>query len=231
MRYRCFATDYDGTIAHDGRVDAATTDALRRLKAAGVKLLLVSGRHLHDFYDWYPEADLFDRLVLENGAISYDPITRQTRRLAPAPPEALVARLRAANIPLAVGHSILATYDPHGQPVFDALQELALDWHVVRNKGAIMVLPTGVDKASGLAAALDELGIGAAETVAAGDAENDQAMLRYCGFAMAPSNSLESVKADADWVTAGARGQGVQELIERWLTSGLDEAASRRRKV
>lgn len=228
MRYRCFATDYDGTIAHDGVVTDATTAALRRLRDSGVKVLLVSGRELPGIFDAFPAvADVFDRLVLENGAISYDPLSRQTRLLAPAPPEPFITRLRGSGIPLSVGQSVVSTYEPHGQPVFDAIEELGLDWHVVYNKGAIMALPNGVSKASGLAAALQELGIGPGETVCAGDAENDHAMMQYCGLAMAPANALAAVKADAALVTAAAHGAGVEELIDRWLGRGLDDVPRR----
>ena len=39
MQLIAFATDYDGTLAHHGQVDAPTIEALERLKAAGRKLL------------------------------------------------------------------------------------------------------------------------------------------------------------------------------------------------
>ena len=38
MRYLALATDYDETIAFDGRVDEPTVEALRRAKAAGLRL-------------------------------------------------------------------------------------------------------------------------------------------------------------------------------------------------
>ncbi len=44
--YRALATDFDGTIAHDGVVDDATIAALERARAAGLCLLLVTGREL-----------------------------------------------------------------------------------------------------------------------------------------------------------------------------------------
>src|SRR4051812_4525728 len=48
MRYLALATDYDGTIAHDGVVDDATLDALRRLRESGRRVLLVTGRELDE---------------------------------------------------------------------------------------------------------------------------------------------------------------------------------------
>src|ERR1051326_2375303 len=46
MRYHALACDYDGTIAHDGRVDEKTLAALERLLASGRRLILVTGREL-----------------------------------------------------------------------------------------------------------------------------------------------------------------------------------------
>lgn len=227
MPYTAFATDFDGTIAHDGVVDEPTVDALRRLKASGVKLILVSGRELTDFFNVFAHADLFDLLVLENGAILYDPATKKTRLLAPAPPAPLVERLQKLNIPLSIGHSVVATVEPHEHAVLDAIRDLELEWHVIFNKGAVMCLPAGVTKATGLVPALEQLGLTPEATVAAGDAENDHAMLQLCGLAVAPANALDSVKAAVDLVTAGKRGDGVIELIDRWLTRGLDDVENK----
>ena len=48
MRYFALATDYDGTIAHDGIVNDKTVDALLKLQASGRSLILVTGRELDD---------------------------------------------------------------------------------------------------------------------------------------------------------------------------------------
>src|SRR6266550_2144459 len=48
-----------------------------------------------------------------------------------------------------------------------------LELQVIFNKGAVMVLPFGVDKATGLTVALKEMKVLPAEVVAIGDAEND----------------------------------------------------------
>ena len=228
MRYQCLATDYDGTIAHDGVVDAATIAALRRTRDSGRKLVLVSGRELEDFFATFAHADLFDRLVLENGALLYEPVTRRTRLIAAAPPPALVDELRRRGVPLSVGRSILATVVPHEHAVLAAVRDLGLEWHVVFNKGAVMALPPGVTKATGLIPALEELGIPAESVVGVGDAENDHAFLQLCGLSVAVANALPAVKATADLVTAGARGAGVIELIDRLLADDLAGVTRRR---
>lgn len=226
MRYAALATDYDGTLAHDGRVDAATISALQRARAAGLRLVMVTGRELSDLFNTFEHPELFDRIVAENGALLYDPASKKIEALAAAPPPALLARLSQLNVPISVGHSIVATVEPHEQVVLAALRDLGLDWHIIFNKGAVMALPSEVTKATGLAPALAALGVDPARTVGVGDAENDQPFLRVCGLAVAVDNALPSVKAVAHLVTAGARGAGVTELIERLLADELDTPAS-----
>ena len=77
-----------------------------------------------------------------------------------------------------------------------------------------MVLPAGVNKATGLAAALKELQLSPHNVVAVGDAESDHAFLRACGCAAAVANALPMLKETADIRLAGARGAGVAELVE-----------------
>lgn len=222
MRYRALATDYDGTIAHDGRIDDATLDALRRVRAAGRQLLLVTGRELTDLFNTFAYVDIFDRVVAENGAVLYDPASKAVEVLAPSPPSPFVERLAAEGVPLSIGHCIVATVEPHEHAVLTAIHELGLEWHVIFNKGSVMALPAEVTKATGLGPALAALGLSHEETIAVGDAENDQVFLRRCGLAVAVANALPSVKALADVVTDGARGAGVAELIVRWLDGDLD---------
>jgi hydroxymethylpyrimidine pyrophosphatase-like HAD family hydrolase len=89
------------------------------------------------------------------------------------------------------------------------------------NKGAVMVLPASVNKATGLNAALEELGISPRDIVGIGDAENDEAFLLMCGCSVAVANALDALKARADHVTVGEDGAGVREIID-WLISGHD---------
>jgi hydroxymethylpyrimidine pyrophosphatase-like HAD family hydrolase len=129
-------------------------------------------------------------------------------------------------IPISVGHSVVATVEPHDQAVLTAIRELSLDWHVIFNKGSVMALPSDVTKATGLAAALEITGWRWSETVGVGDAENDIAFLRRSGLAVAVANALPTVKEIADLVTIGARGAGVVELLEQWGRGALDRLAT-----
>ncbi len=224
MRYLALGCDYDGTVAVDGRIAPATRTALQRLRGTGRHLVLVTGRQLEDLQTVCPHLELFTSVVAENGAVLYEPASRKPKLLAEPPPERFVAALRERHVqPLFVGRSIVATREPHQTVVREVIRDLGLEWQVIFNKGAVMVLPAGVNKASGLSAALRELGIAAENVVGVGDAENDTAFLRLCGRSVAVANALPMVKEMADWVTRGAEGAGVVELIEELLANDLSE--------
>lgn len=223
MRYLALATDYDGTVAHDGVVDDATLDALRRLRESKRRVVLVTGRELDELIGIFPQMELFDRVVAENGALLYDPTTKGRRFLSPPPPPALIEELQKRAVPVSVGGTIVATVQPYEHAVLAAIRDLGLEWHVIFNKGSVMALPSGINKAAGLAPALEELAIPARQVVGVGDAENDHAFLRMCGVSVAVANALPSLKEAADIVTAGARGFGVTELINRMLANDLED--------
>lgn len=227
MRYLALATDYDGTLAHEGVVDAATLAALRRLKESGRRAILVTGRELNDLRVVFPELAVFDRIVTENGAQVFTPETGEELLLGPPPPEAFVQRLREQGVPLSVGRVIVATWEPHQHTVLAAIKELGLELQVIFNKGAVMVLPSGINKASGLAAALKELSLSPHNTVGVGDAENDHALVAACEVGVAVANALPMLKEHADWTTSGARGEGVTQLIDALIENDLGPLADK----
>ena len=215
MYFLALAADYDGTIADHGVVARETLEALHRFKRTGRRLILVTGRRLPSIQRAFPEYSLFDRIVAENGAVLFDPSKEEERAIAPPPPPQLVAALqRRAVTPLHVGRSIVATWEPQDKVVLEEIKALGLELQIIFNKGAVMVLPPGVNKASGLAEALLDLGISSRNVVGVGDAENDHAFLRACGCSAAVANALPAVKDAADIVLRGDHGIGISELID-----------------
>jgi HAD superfamily hydrolase (TIGR01484 family) len=222
MRYQVLATDYDGTLATHGRVEEPTLAALERLLATGRRLVMVTGRELPELLDIFPRADLFEWIVAENGALLYRPSSREEKPLAPPPPPQFVDEMRKRGAkPLSVGRSIVATFEPHEKTALDAIRDLGLELQVIFNKGSVMVLPAGVNKATGLTAALKELGLSPHNAVGIGDAENDHAFLRLCEFSAAVANALPAVKDTADLVTKADHGAGVVELIDALVADDL----------
>jgi hydroxymethylpyrimidine pyrophosphatase-like HAD family hydrolase len=224
MQYHVLAVDYDGTLATDGRVDDATVEALRAVKKSGRKLVLVTGRVLPTLFEVFPHTGLFDLIVAENGALVFDPATEESSLLGSPPPQDFMNMLSERGVPpLEIGHVIVATWTPHETVVFEAIRDLRLELQIIFNKGAVMVLPSGINKAAGLSAALEKLGYSPHNTVGIGDAENDQAFLELCGVSAAVSNALDSVKQLVDWELTQARGAGVAEAIVQLLENDLEQ--------
>jgi hydroxymethylpyrimidine pyrophosphatase-like HAD family hydrolase len=224
MHYLVLATDYDGTIADEGVVDTLTLAALERLRGTDRRLILVTGRDLTDLQQVMPRLDLFDLVVAENGALLYDPADHKVQALGDAPPPAFAERLRELGVaPLWLGQVIVATRQPNAGKVTSAISDLGLDLQITMNRGTVMVLPAGVTKASGLHGALAQLGLSPLNCIGIGDAENDLAFLDVCGLPVAVANAVTAVKERAAFVTTGARGAGVAELIAQLLTTDLAE--------
>jgi len=227
MRYHLLATDYDGTLATDGTVAPETVAALEDVLASGRRIVLVTGRELDDLMSVYPDLSIFERVVAENGALLYRPATKERRRLAEPPPPALLAALRRRGVaPLSVGEVIVATREPHEAAVLEAIRELGLELQVIFNKGAVMILPAGVNKATGLTAALEELKISPHNVVGVGDAENDHSFLKLCERSAAVGDALPAIRDNADLLLRGDAGAGVRELAAELVAHDLEATRS-----
>src|SRR5687767_7458538 len=160
MRFLVLATDYDETLADHGRVRPEVLAALERVKASGRRLVLVTGRELPDLRRVFPGVTMFDAVVAENGGLLYLSETRVEKSLGEPASAELAGRLAARGVtPLSVGRCIVATREPHHLAVLEEIKHLGLELQVIFNKGAVMVLPAGLHKGSGLAAALGALSL------------------------------------------------------------------------
>ena len=222
MRYLALATDYDGTIATDGQMSAEAVAAIARLRKSGRRAILVTGRRLDELLAVCPQIDLFDYVVAENGALVYAPRTRAETLLGKPPPAEFIERLRSLGVDrIEVGRVIVSTWLPNHIAVLQAIQETGLELHVIFNRAAVMVLPAGVNKVTGLDYALRKLGLSFHEAVGIGDAENDHSFLERCECAVAVANAVPSIRQLAAFVTQREAGQGVAELIDELIADDL----------
>jgi len=213
-------------------IDDLTWAACRKLRDSGRKLIMVTGRELDELLGLIQHPEMFDRIVAENGALVYCPATKAIKLLAKAPPKQFAEELARRGVDrVAVGRVIVAAWEPHQDTILHVIHDMALELQVIFNKGAVMVLPSGVNKATGLEAALKDLGLSQHNVVAVGDAENDHALLTNAEVGAAVNNALPVLKAHADIVLRGDHGNGVAELIERVIATDLIEASPGRHRV
>ncbi|MDN5915073.1 MAG: Cof-type HAD-IIB family hydrolase [Pseudonocardia sp.] len=86
----------------------------------------------------------------------------------------------------------------------------------------VTVVAAGVSKASGLARVSRRLGIDAADVLAVGDGDNDREMLRWAGHGVAMGQAPDTVRADADEVTAPVSDDGLADTLDRWFATTVD---------
>lgn len=228
MRYLALAIDYDGTLADHDRVAAHAEHALERLRTSGRRAVLVTGRRLDDLLALCSCIRLFDLVVAENGAILYNPASGEETQLADPPPARFVETLRERGVePLEIGKVMLGTWAPQRVTVQNIIWELGLETQVVGNRNAVMMLPAGINKATGLECALRELGLSRHEVVGIGDGENDHSFLRRCECAVAVANAAAPIRDIAAIVTQARNGEGVVELIDELIANDLQRTRGR----
>ena len=222
MRYLALVTDYDGTIATKGRASAAALHAIARLRASGRRAILVTGRRLDDLLTVLPQIELFDYVVAENGAVLYAPGTREETLLGKPPPAEFIERLASLGVePTEIGRVVISTWLPHQTAVLQAVQDTGLELLIAFNKNAVMVLPTGINKATGLDYALRKLGLSFHEAVGVGNAENDHSFLERCECAVAVADAVPSIRRLVALVTQNEAGLGVAELVDELIADDL----------
>jgi phosphoglycolate phosphatase-like HAD superfamily hydrolase len=206
------ALDLDGTLTSAGRISPETLDAIDQARRGGLVVVLVTGRIGEELKADFPDiADHVDALVLENGAVT---VTHGKAHLLSAPvDDGLDAALAHRDVPYRRGEVLLAIDGEHAITVLELIGQLGLDCQLVRNRGALMVLPADVTKGSGLSAVLTELNLSVHNTLAVGDAENDLSMFKVAEIGAAVANAVPAVQRNADLVLVHDDGAGLANLL------------------
>lgn len=226
--FRAVALDFDGTISSGGGPpDDALVAALAEVRAAGLAVILVTGRIVAELEEAWPGAvGAVDCVVAENGAVL---LTPTWRRLLATPVDArLDAALARAGVAVRRGEVLLAGAAVDEAAILGEVRALQLGCQTLANRGELMVLPAGVSKAGGLARALSQLGLSFHDTIAVGDAENDLALGEMSELLVAVGDAVDSLKAAADLVLDRPDGEGVAAFLRGDVVAGRRHVHSRR---
>lgn len=220
MYRRVLAFDFDGTLARDGAVPPHLKDDLTRLNQAGFALFLVTGRR-YEGLTLPGLIDLFEAIVWENGAVVSRTATHEVYLPFGYIDPALIAELEYRHVPLENGLAIVSTWTQHLDKVWEAFQAWGGDATIVPNKGAIMILPAGAAKGTGLEQALRLSGYSPRSVISFGDGENDVSLLQVGELGVTVADGVPRLKAVADMVMDRRGPDGVAEFLETFL---LDDA-------
>jgi hydroxymethylpyrimidine pyrophosphatase-like HAD family hydrolase len=230
--FKALACDYDGTLAFEDRIPPVVREALERARQAGLRLLLVTGRTFFELTRVCDCLELFDAVVAENGAVLYYPGSAMIRDQGPAVPGRLLAELDRRGIYYQVGRVILGAARGDEGVLLEVLAAAGVTRDLIYNRAALMLLPAGVSKGTGVQHALRVLGLSPHDVLALGDAENDLPLFDACGFSACPGDSLQAIQERVDWVFPGVHGAGIAAAItEQILPDRLTVQDSPRHRI
>jgi len=210
--FHAIAIDFDGTLTDHAGPTPDVLAAVAEVRGRGTKVVLVTGRILAELREVFPDADdHFDCIVAENGTVLC--VARVARLLAPPVRFELDEALLRRGIPFRRGQVVLASHGAWDVPVTEEIRRLGLECQIVRNRGEMMILPSGVSKGFGVFQALGDLGVSHHSTIAIGDAENDHSLLETCELGVAVGNAVDALKRHADLVLEEPEGAGVAAFL------------------
>jgi hydroxymethylpyrimidine pyrophosphatase-like HAD family hydrolase len=231
MYCRAFACDFDGTGASNGRLAPEIAAVLAAARARGYATLLVTGRVLEELRAADVDFGAFDAVVAENGAVVWLPAMDRNIQIGEPPPDGFLAELRSIRVPYHAGAVVVGTWDRHATEVLALVRRFGMASQLVFNREAMMVLPSGVDKAVGVRRALEELHRSARNMIAFGDAENDRPLLDTAEIGIAARGSVASIAAAADDRLSQPGAAGVAHYIQSILDRSGHVATPPRHRI
>ncbi len=98
-----------------------------------------------------------------------------------------------------------------------ALDAFDAEYIVQASVSCVDVTPKGVDKGGGVRWLSRETGIPLDQMGGVGDSASDLTFLRIVGRSAAPANAADEVKAAVDYVSPYEDGDGVVDILRRWV--------------
>ncbi|MBI3808374.1 MAG: HAD-IIB family hydrolase [Nitrospirae bacterium] len=232
MYRRVMAFDFDGTLAVNGTVPAEVETALEQCRAGGHVLFLVTGRRFETVALGHL-GSLFAGIVWENGAVLTHTASGETYLPFGQLDARLLKAIEGAGIPFERGLAIAATWTPHDQALWGILSSHGGSTSIEYNKSAVMVLPPGATKGTGLERLLALCGLSPRNLAAFGDAENDLSMLTLAEVSVAVADAVPAVIETSDVLATAPGPQGVLEILKQYPLGGkfLDIPLKRERPI
>lgn len=237
---RLIGSDYDGTLNHGG-IDDAKRRAISRWRSCGNVFSVVSGRSVEDLIHLGDgEGFECDYYLAYNGALAVDPLGREVFSAKCAGdiiPGIIESLLGLGCEEFFIGYDKCLRFSS-GSPEMSKLGDIPFFYQIstvcrdseaagvvtaalaerfgdrvnpLQNGRCIDIVRADINKAGGLCALGERLGISERDIIAVGDNVNDADMIaRFRSYAM--ENAVDLIKSLADAVTPG-----IAELIEREL--------------
>ena len=146
MKLSAIALDYDGTSTRTGTLEPPMREAIAAARAAGLTVLLVTGRILEELERVAGGLHVVDAVVAENGAVLHFPASGYTSSLASAVPDGFAAALERRGVNARCGRCLVDAAAADAGRILEVIRELELPLVLIFNAGRVMALPQGVTK-------------------------------------------------------------------------------------
>ena len=217
------ALDVDGTLYDGESVDPAAVRAIEAAVADGHVAVIVSGRPWRDLQHIIPDVLRSTSVaVCEHGAVTVAVPTETVRHLATPVDPALPAMIAASDGDEMVVYEATIGLPASARELAEAACASVGGCYVVGNKDSIAIVPNGCDKGTGLAHAIEQLGMSDRAVLAIGDATNDLPMFAMADVAVAVANAEPALAETGIEVTRRAFGAGVAEALARHVLVSID---------
>ncbi|MEM3521473.1 MAG: HAD hydrolase family protein [Candidatus Bathyarchaeia archaeon] len=223
--------DLDGTLTNGGEdlVKPHVKESLLSIKSRGWTLILATGRDRKYLMRRADLRGIFDAWVAEAGLSIYLPKTGISRCFADEYWRIMVKKLTTFPFVEEKENTVVFRFE-YLDTVKAEIIKLGINAVLKDNKGTVIPLPEGVNKALGVKEALKLLNVDG-PIVAVGDAKLDLELFEIAAFRAAVANAEQSLKEKAEYVANRENGEGVMEIIQAILKGWFIEGPNRTKKI
>jgi phosphoglycolate phosphatase (TIGR01487 family) len=213
---KAFAIDIDGTLTENGGgiIHLPAMHHLRLLEKLGYRIIYVTGRSSVEAYILSVFGGTTKIAVGENGGVV---TISPTEHILLGNKEKCLNAYRILTKKLE-NVKLKNVFDRMTEVVLERTFDIELGKQILKDNNLSVDLSDsqysfhinnrGINKATGLAKALDILKIKPSETVTIGDSETDIPLFQFCAFGIALNHADEIVKSKANHVVSENSGRG-----------------------
>lgn len=219
---KAFAIDIDGTLTENGGgiIHLPAVQNLRTLEKLGYRIIYVTGRSSVEAYILSVFTGTTKIAVGENGGVV---TISPTEHIILGNKEECIKGYRILTRKLE-NVKLKNVFDRMTEVVLERTFNIELGKQILQDdnigvelhdsKYSFHINNRGINKATGLAKALDILKIKPSETVTIGDSETDIPLFQFCAFGIALNHADEIVKSKANYVVSQNSGKGLVEALD-----------------
>ena len=227
---KVIAVDIDGTLTDSNKeIYLEAIEALRRLEAAGIPIILATGNVRAITYGLWRFIGATGPMVCENGGVVWHPdwngpivradgerarecATKMAQDIEIDPKGITTNAWRESEWCLFADEDLDAVNNWVSNSIYS-------DLSVVRTGFAIHLMEPHLSKGEGLKVALEKMGLSPEDVLAVGDAPNDIPMFQLVGHSVAVGGCFDSLAAVAKVISPYPHGDTFAPLVDAILKS------------